>query len=450
MKVLDAFFRWPALDEIFSDVACLQSMLDFEAALARAESAADIVSAAAASAIAAKCRAELFDREKIADSAALSGNLAIPLIKQLKELVAESNKTAAGFVHWGATSQDAIDTGLILQLRKALELITQETDRLCATVASLTDRYRITPIVGRTWLQHAVPTTLGAKFAGWLDALMRHRERMRETQARCLVLQFGGAVGTLAALGSGGPSVATRLGAELKLLVPTIPWHSHRDRMAEIASTLGLLMGTLGKIAQDFALHMQTEIAEFHEPRETGPGGSSAMPHKQNPVTVTAILAAAVRVPSLVSTMLAAMQQQDERGLGNWHAEWETLPELVCLSGGALHHLAELLPELEIDTNRMRQNLDLTGGLIFSEGVAGALGEKIGRSEARAILDAASEAALKTKQPFRAILENDPAIKQRFSPQEFDTLFDPANYADVSGDFIDSVLAQYKTQKGSK
>jgi 3-carboxy-cis,cis-muconate cycloisomerase len=450
MKLLDSLFRWEALAEIFSDSACLQSMLEFEAALARAEAAAGIVPAAAASAMTAKCRAEFFDQQKIAEAAALSGNLAIPLIKQLKELVAESDKTAAGLVHWGATSQDAIDTGLILQLRKALELISQETDRLCATLASLTDRYRTTPIVGRTWLQHAVPTTLGAKFAGWLDALMRHRERMRETQTRCLVLQFGGAVGTLVALGSAGPSVAKHLGAELKLSVPSIPWHSHRDRVAEIATTLGLLVGTLGKIAQDLALHMQTEIAEFHEPREMGRGGSSAMPHKQNPVTVAAILAAAVRVPGLVSTMLAAMQQQDERGLGNWHAEWETLPELVCLSGGALHHLAELLPKLEIDTNRMRQNLDLTGGLIFSEGVAAARGEKIGRSEARAILDAATQTALKTKQPLRAVLENDPAIKQHFSPQEFDKLFDPTNYAGASGEFIDGVLAQYKTQKGSK
>ena len=344
MKLFDPSFRSAAVVHLFRDDACLQSMLDFEAALARAEASAGIIPSSAAAAIAAKCRAELFHQENLAEAAALAGNLAIPLVKQLKQLVAADDKDAANFVHWGATSQDAIDTGLILQVREAFKLISADAARLTNDLAKLADEHRATPIVGRTWLQHAVPTTLGMKFAGWLDALHRHRERLVETQTRCLVLQFGGAVGTLAALGAQADAVSKKLVAELNLPLPSVPWHSHRDRVAEIATTMGLLSGTLGKIARDISLHMQTEIGELREPAEEGRGGSSTMPHKRNPVACAAILAATIRVPGLVSTMLGAMIQEEERGLGGWHAEWETLPEIICLTGGASHHLANLLP----------------------------------------------------------------------------------------------------------
>src|SRR5450432_1404070 len=211
MNLLDPLFRWEAVTKLFRDTACLQGMLDFESALARAESSVGVIPSPAAAAIAAKCHAELFDQEKVAEAAALAGNLAIPLVKQLKELVAAENKDAANFVHWGATSQDAIDTGMVLQCREALALIAGDVNELCNALAKLADEHRCTPLVGRTWMQHAVPTTLGIKFAGWLDALGRHRERLRQAQKNCLVLQFGGAVGTLAALGSKGDAVSKQL-----------------------------------------------------------------------------------------------------------------------------------------------------------------------------------------------------------------------------------------------
>jgi 3-carboxy-cis,cis-muconate cycloisomerase len=440
-------FHWEPVAKLFRDDGYLQSMLDFDAALARAEASSGIIPSAVANAIAAKCRVELFDKQKLAEAASLAGNLAIPLIKQLKALVAAENKDAASFVHWGATSQDAIDTALVLQLREALPLISGDLDNLCARLAKMADQHRLTPIVARTWMQHAIPSTLGAKFAGWLDALMRHRERFREMQNRCLVLQFGGAAGTLAALGSQGEVIAKHLSAQLKLPLPQIPWHSHRDRLSEVATTLGLLTGTLGKIARDISLHMQTEIDELREPAEEGRGGSSTMPHKHNPIACAIIVAAATRVPGLVATMLSAMLQEDERGLGSWHAEWETLPEIVCLTAGAMHHLANVVPRLEIDVKRMRENLELTKGLIFAEAVTAALGEKILRSEARELIDAASERAIKEKRHLRDAINDDQKIAEHFSSDQLDKLFDPRNYSGTTSEFIDRVIENYKSQK---
>jgi 3-carboxy-cis,cis-muconate cycloisomerase len=423
--------------------------LDFEAVLARAEASSGMIPSSAANAIAGKCRVELFDKQKLSEAASLAGNLAIPLVKQLKALVAADNKDASGFVHWGATSQDAIDTALVLQLREALLLISGETQKLCDALAKMADQHRLTPIVARTWMQHAVPITLGTKFAGWLDALGRHRERFREMENRCLVLQFGGAAGTLAAFGTQGELVARHLSDHLKLPLPRMPWHSHRDRVAEIATTLGLLIGTLGKIARDISLHMQTEIDELREPAEAGRGGSSTMPHKRNPVACATILAAATRVPGLVSTMLTAMIQEDERGLGGWHAEWETLPEIVNLAAGATHQLANIVPRVEIDVKRMRENLELSKGLIFAEAITAALGERIDRSQARELIDAASQQAIKEKRHLRDVMNDDQKIAKHLSADELDKLFDARNYSGSSSVFIDRVIDNYKSHNNS-
>lgn len=446
MTLYDSLFRCDAVSKLFTDASCLQAMLDFEAALARAESAAGVIPSGAATAIASKCRAELFDLEKLRDAAALAGNLAIPLVHQLRELVAAHDKDAANFVHWGVTSQDVIDTALILRLREALRLMHSDSDQSCATLAELADQHRATPIVGRTLMQQAVPTTLGMKFAGWLDALLRHRERLHDTQKRCLVLQFGGAVGTLASIGSHADAISKNLSAELKLPLPQISWHSHRDRMAEIATTLGLLTGTLGKIARDIALHSQTEIAEMHEPAEPGRGVSSTMSHKRNPVACASIIAAAIRVPGLVSTMLAAMPQEYERGLGSWHAEWETLPEIVCLTAGALHQLTRIAPKLEFDVARMNQNLASTNGLIFAEAACAALGQKIPRAQARQLLDAAVQRSTQEKLPLRSVLEQDKNIAHHFSPGELEKLFDARNYSGSSTRNIDAVITAFKSR----
>jgi 3-carboxy-cis,cis-muconate cycloisomerase len=441
MNLLDPLFRSPAVDAVFSDRSTLQGMLDFEASLAKAESRLGIIPAAAAAAIATKCRAELFDTAALSQAAARAGNLAIPLVKNLTALVAKRDKQAARFVHWGATSQDAIDTGRILQVRQAILLIARDLDSMVQPLGALAQKHRATLIAGRTWMQHALPITLGVKIAGWLDALVRHRARLAETQKRCIVLQFGGAVGTLAALGGRGPDVASLLAAELGLGLPDLPWHSHRDRMAEIGLTLSLCVGTVGKIARDLSLHMQTEVAEIFEPACEGRGESSTMPHKRNPVSSAVMLSAAMRVPGLVSSLLTSMVQEDERGLGGWHAEWETLPDLVQLAAGAIHHLATIAPSLEIDAQRMKKNLDLTHGLIFAEAVSMALAEKIGKADAHEIVQAACARALKDKRDLRVILSADPKINSRLSVPDLDRLFDPRNYLGAAEEYVYRVVS---------
>jgi len=440
MNLLDALFRSEAVETVFSDRTNIQTMLDFEGALARAEARVGVIPSTAAKAIEAKCRAELFDIGALSEATGPAGNVAFPLVKHLTALVAKKDKEAARFVHWGATSQDVIDTGRILQIRQALELILRDLDSLAEPLGEMAQKHRSTLMAGRTWMQHALPTTLGVKIAGWLDAIVRHSERLRETQRRCLVLQFGGAAGTLAALGNRGKDVSTFLAAELGLAVPDVPWHSHRDRMAEIAVTLGLCVGTMGKIARDISLHMQTEVAEIFEPAEEGRGGSSTMPHKRNPVGCAVVLSAAARVPGLVSTMLTAMVQEDERGLGGWHAEWETLPEIIHLTAGALHHFAAIVPALEIDPARMRKNLDLTHGLIFAEAVSMALGEKMGRAQAHELVQAACVRAEQEKKPLRAILSGDPRIGTQLTPADLDRLFDARNYLGAADEFVYRVV----------
>ena len=445
MRLLHKLFRCDAIDRIFSDREYLQSLLDFEAALARAEAIAGVIPAADAPIISAACRAEQFDVEELAAQAALSGNVAIPLIKNLTARVASQNKDAARFVHWGATSQDAIDTAAMLQLRRALEIVDRDLARLSATLANLADKYRATPIVARTWMQQALPTTFGFIAAGWLDAILRHRSRLSDLRAHNLALQFGGAVGTLAALSGRGPAVAKALSEELQLPLPAISWHTHRDRVVEIAAAFALCVGTLGKIARDISLHAQTEIAELAEPFADGRGGSSTMPQKRNPVTCATVLAAAQRVPGLVSTMLSSMVQEHQRALGAWQAEWETLPDIVCLSGGALHHLTEMLPGLHVDEQRMRQNLDATHGLIFAEAVTMSLGDRLGKMPAHMLVEAACKKARAENRHLKDVLREDRGLHGYLTPADLEGLFDVRNYLGSTEEFVRRVLAEANT-----
>jgi 3-carboxy-cis,cis-muconate cycloisomerase len=442
MRLFDNLFRYEAVDRIFSDHETIQSLLHFEAALARAEAQAGVIPEPDARAIAAACHAEQFNIEDLAAKAALAGNIAIPLVKQLTDLVAAKNKDAARFVHWGATSQDAIDTATMVQLRRALEVMDQDLARLITALAELADKYRATPVVARTWMQQALPTTFGFIAAGWLDALLRHRARLLELRAGNLALQFGGAVGTLAAVAGRGPQVAKALAEELHLSPPTMPWHTHRDRIVEIATALGICTGTLGKIARDISLHAQTEIGELAEPSAADRGGSSTMPHKRNPVTCATVLAATVRMPGLVSTMLSAMQQEHQRSLGSWQAEWETLPELVCLAGGALHHLTEMLPFLHVAASRMRENLETTRGLIFAEAVTMALAEYLGKSPAHTLVETACSKAIAEKRHLKDVLREDPAVQSRIKPTDLESLFDARNYLGNAEEFVRDVLAR--------
>ena len=427
--------------EIFSDRARLREILRFEAALARASARAGAIPASAVAAIESQCRAELFDAVKLGRDAALAGNPAIPLVKELTALVARADSAAASFVHWGATSQDAIDTGLILQLRDAFDLFEADLASFASVLAALARKHKQTPLAGRTWLQHAVPVTFGLKVAGWLSAIERHRARIREIRPRVLVVQLGGAAGTLAAFGGKGLEVARALGEDLKLGVPDLPWHAHRDRIAEAGATIGLLAGTLGKIARDISLLMQTEIGEAFEPAAEGRGSSSTMPQKRNPIGAAAALSAAVRVPALVSVLFAAMSQENERGLGNWQAEWETLPEICNLTAGALGHMMHVVEGLELDTARMALNLEATRGQILAESVVFALTGKIARPQAHEFVALACRQAAEQRRHLRDVLLEYPQVRAHLSAEDLARLFDPKNYLGLSEALVDRALA---------
>lgn len=447
--LLDPLFGTAEADALFDGRARLQAMLDVEAALARAEAAAGVIPGTAPAAVAAAARAELFDAEALAREAAAAGNLAIPLVRALTARVRESDPEAARFVHWGATSQDVIDTAMVLQLRRFLDLLEVDAAGLAAALAALAERHRTTVMLGRTWLQQALPVTFGLKAAGWLDALARSRERLAELRPRLLVLQFGGAAGTLAALGKDGPAVAAALAQELDLALPALPWHGARDRIAELGTALGLLVGCLGKIARDLSLLMQSEVAEAFEPAAPGKGASSTMPQKRNPVACAVVLAAATRAPGLVATLLAALPQEHERGLGGWHAEWETLPELCRLTAGALARTRETLEGLELNPGRMRANFELTRGLVMAEAVQTALAERLGRLPAHDLVEAACRRALAEGRHLREVLAEEEAVTAALNPTRLDALFDPLGYLGATENFIEAVLARYRSSPSS-
>ena len=440
MSLYDALFRYVGLDSVFSDRSTLQRMLDFEGALARAEAVVGVIPVGSANIISSRCRVGDFDAGELARHAAHAGNIAIPLIKKLTESVASESRDAARFVHWGATSQDVIDTAAVLQIREAFELISRDLDGLIATLASLAERHKSAPIAARTWMQQALPTSFGFIVAGWLDALLRHRQRLGDIRPRVLALQFGGAVGTLAALGQRGPDVAKALAKELQLSHPSLSWHTHRDRLAEVACFCALLEGTLGKIARDISLHAQTEVAELHEPVEEGRGGSSTLPHKRNPITCAVVLCAAQRVPGLLGTVLSSMPQEQQRGLGGWHAEWETLPEIIKLTGGSLHHLANMVPGLVVDVDQMRRNLEITNGSIFAEAVSMALADRMGKMPAHLLVEAAAKKSLAEHRHLKNVLLDEPGIRGYLTPAELASLFAAENYLGSAKEFVANVL----------
>ena len=392
------------------DLATLQHMLDFEAALARAEASIGIVPPASAQAIAKACAVSAFDLADLAEAATRSGNLAIPLIKALTAEVAKTDQEAARYVHWGATSQDVIDTATMLTLRAGIDALLSDIDRAVTGFARLAQKHRNTAVVARTWLQHALPMPFGLKLAEYAAALHRSRGRLLHLKRHAFALQFGGAAGTLAALGDQGWKVAEKLSEILQLPLPESPWHSHRDRIAEAASVLAIIAGTCGKIARDTQLMMQTDVAEAFEPSGEGRGGSSTMPHKRNPVAAASAIAAATMAPNLAATIFAAQVSDHERSAGPWHAEWPTLPSLLLVTSGALAAIVDIAEGLEVDAARMRLNLDATHGLIMAESVTMALAEKIGKSEAHHLMEAASKKAVAEKKDLRDVLTRDPTV----------------------------------------
>jgi 3-carboxy-cis,cis-muconate cycloisomerase len=430
-----------AMRTVCDDVACLQNMLDFEAALARAEAATGMIPAGAADPIAKACKADLFDLAALAQAATRSGNLAIPLVKALTADVAKADVEAARYVHWGATSQDVIDTAAMLTLRAGIDALLADIGRAIAGFAALARQHRNTAMVARTWLQHALPMPFGLKLAEYAAALHRSRLRLQRLRREALALQFGGAAGTLAALGDNGLLVAEQLARELELPLPDAPWHSHRDRVAEAASGFAILAGTCGKIARDVQLMMQTDVGEAFEPSGEGRGGSSTMPHKRNPVAAATALAAAIMAPNLAATIFAAQVGDHERSAGPWHAEWPTLPSLLLVTSGALAAIVDIAEGLEVDAVRMRVNLDATHGLIMAEAVAMALAEKIGKSEAHHLVEAASKKAVAGKKDLRDVLAGDTRVTAHLSAERLTKLFEPMAYQGVSQALIDRLLA---------
>ncbi len=430
-----------AMRAVCDDATYLQHMLGFEAALARAEAATGVIPASAADPIAKACKAGSFDLGALAETATRSGNLAIPLVKTLTANVAKADPDAARYVHWGATSQDVIDTAAVLSLRAGIDALLSDVDRAIAGFAKLATKHRDTAMVARTWLQHALPMPFGLKLAEYAAALHRSRARLQRLRREGLALQFGGAAGTLAALGDKGLLVAERLAQELELTLPAAPWHTHRDRIAEAASVFAILAGTCGKIARDLQLMMQTDVAEAFEPSGEGRGGSSTMPHKRNPVAAATALAAATMAPGLAATIFAAQVQDHERSAGPWHAEWPTLPMLLLVTSGALAATVDIAEGLEVDTARMRVNLEATHGLIMAEAVTMALAETIGKSEAHHLIGTASKKAVADKKNLRDVLASDAEVTAHLSADKLTKLFEPMAYQGVSQALIDRLLA---------
>ncbi|QVW24630.1 3-carboxy-cis,cis-muconate cycloisomerase [Pseudomonas hormoni] len=442
-QLFDAYFTARDMRDVFCDQGRVQAMLDFEVALARAEAKVGLIPQTAVASIEAACRAEHFDFAALGEAIATAGNSAIPLVKALGKQIATTDVEAERYVHLGATSQDVMDTGLVLQLRRALELIEGDLAQLGETLATQALRFVATPLAGRTWLQHATPVTLGMKIAGWLGAVTRSRQRLQELKPRLLVLQFGGASGTLAALGTQAMPIAEALAAELQLTLPDQPWHTQRDRLVEFASVLGLIAGSLGKLGRDISLLMQTEAGEVFEPSAPGKGGSSTMPHKRNPVGAAVLIGAATRVPGLLSTLFSAMPQEHERSLGLWHAEWETLPEICCLVSGSLKQALLVADGLEVDAERMARNLDLTQGLALAEAVSIVLSQRVGRDTAHHLLEQCCKRAVAEQRHLRAVLGDEPQVTAELSPAELDDLLDPAHYLGQSRTWVERAVAEH-------
>jgi 3-carboxy-cis,cis-muconate cycloisomerase len=430
-----------AMRAVCDDATTVQHMLDFEAALARAEAATGVIPARAIEPIAKACKAESFDIAALAEAATRSGNLAIPLVKALTANVAKADAEAARYVHWGATSQDVIDTAAMLSLRAGIDVLLVDLDRAIAGFAALARQHRNTAVVARTWLQHALPMPFGLKLAEYAAALHRSKLRLRRLHAETLALQFGGAAGTLAALGDKGLAVSEELARELKLPLPEAPWHTHRDRIAEAASVLAILTGSCGKIARDVSLMMQTDVGEAFEPAGAGRGGSSTMPHKRNPVAAASALGAATMAPNLAATIFAAQVQDHERSAGPWHAEWPTLPALMLVTSGALAAIVDLAEGLEVDAARMRANLDTTHGLIMAEAVTFALAEKLGKADAHHLIEAASKKAVADQKHLRDVLTSDSKVTAHLDAKQIAALFEPMAYQGVSQALIDRLLA---------
>jgi 3-carboxy-cis,cis-muconate cycloisomerase len=431
-------FGTPAMRGIFEDAALLARYTEVEVALARAQGRLGVIPAATAKDIAAKCDASRLDIDRLKKETETVGYPILPLVRQLAAQCGEAGR----YLHWGATTQDIMDSAVVLQVRDALALVEKDLDELRAILARQAKRYRDTPMAGRTHLQQALPITFGYKLAIWLAMLDRHAERLQQMKPRVLVGQFAGAAGTLASLGERGMEVQKALMEELKLAQPVATWHAARDGLAEAVNFLGLVTGSLGKIAFDVMLMASTEVAEVSEPFVQGRGASSTMPQKRNPISSELILAAAKAVRQHAGLMLDALVQDFERATGPWHAEWIALPEAFMLTGGALHQAKFMLGGLIVDEARMRRNLDMTRGLIVAEAVMMGLAPHIGRNEAHDVVYGACRTVAEKGGSLAEALAKVPEVTRHLDRKALEKLTDPSNYLGAAREMVDRVLAK--------
>ena len=439
-----SLFYQKDVTDIFSDSSLVTYMIQVEVALAQAQAQVGVIPQKAANTIAqvAEHALDKFDFSALAVATGLAGNIAIPFVKQLTAIVKDIDEDASRYVHWGATSQDILDTACILQCCDALNIVEAQLQQCYSTALEQAKQYRHQVMIGRTWLQQALPITLGHKLARWASAFKRDLDRIQAMKSRVLTAQLGGAVGSLASLQDQGSLVVSAFAKQLNLTVPTSTWHGERDRIVEIASVLGMIVGNTGKMARDWSLMMQTEIAELFEPTAKGRGGSSTMPHKRNPVAAASVLAAANRVPALMSSIYQSMVQEHERSLGAWHAEWLAVPEIFQLCAGALSRTGEVLQGFEVNAKHMQQNLECTSGLIMAEAVMMALAPKIGRLNAHHLVEAACKTAVAQNQHLFDVVSQLDEVKGQFSQEEIRNISKPENDLANIQPQIDAVLKE--------
>ncbi len=440
-KIFGDIFSDAKMRAVWSDENRTAKYLDIERALAKVQGELGIIPKEAADEIVKNCDINKIDWEKLK---AKTEQIGYPIIAVVNQINALTRDRLGEYCHWGATTQDITDTATVMQIREGLALIESDLAEISNSLAGLSKKYRDTPVIGRSNLQQAIPVTFGFKTASILAGIERHRERLQQLTPRVLVGEFGGACGTLASIEKGAMETQAGLMRELGLGCPLIAWHTVRDNIAEVGAFLGLVGGSLGKIAMDVKLMMQTEVGEVFEPFAQGRGSSSTMPQKRNPISCLYIHANISVVRQHAAALMDAMVADHERSTGPWEIEWVSLPEIFCLLSGALKQTKFVLAGLEVDTAKMRANIDMTHGLVMSEAVMMGLGPYIGREYAHDLVYDLCREAVKQSRPLVDILAEHPEINAHVSRAQLEAFCDPANYLGQAGVMIDQVLASIK------
>jgi 3-carboxy-cis,cis-muconate cycloisomerase len=437
--IFQGIFTTDAMRQVWSDENRTAQYIAIERALAIVQARLGLIPQEAADEIVSHCHLDQIDMARLRQQTERIGYPILGVVTQINQLCRDK---LGEYVHWGATTQDITDTATVLQIRQALDLVDADLAALAAGLAKLAKDHRLTPVIGRSNLQQAIPVTFGYKMAGILSAVLRHRERITQLRERVLVGEFAGAAGTLASLQTGAMETQAGLCAELGLGQPVIAWHTIRDNIAEVGCVLGLIGGTLGKLSMDVKLMMQTEVGEVYEPYHHGRGSSSTMPQKRNPISSAYTHGAISVLRQHAAALMDAMVADHERSTGPWQIEWIVLPEAFCLLAGALKQMRAVVDGLEVDAEAMRRNIDMTGGLVMSEAVMMGLGPHIGREYAHDLVYDLCRQSLQTKTPLIDLLTAHPEIARHVTRDQLLQMLDPAQYLGQSGVMVDRVLAQ--------